>query len=100
MTCEKMNWLKQAVSTVEAKLQETGVTQKLADVGEKLGPAASVASSNARSLMSAFSTTIEASLAAAPNPKSLLNGTDFVESSVAYALSSLSTTKVFIIDCC
>ena len=83
-----MNWLKQAVSSVEAKLQETGVTQRLADVGEKIGPAASVASSNARSLMSAFSTTIEASLAAAPNPKSLLNGNECVESSVAKTLLS------------
>jgi hypothetical protein len=71
-----MNWLKQAVSSVEAKLQETGVTQRLADVSEKIGPAASVASSNARSLMSSLSTTIEASLSAAPNPKALLNGND------------------------
>ena len=78
-----MNWLKQAVSSVEAKLQETGVTQKLADVGDKIGPAASVASSNARSLLSAFSTTLEASLAAAPNPKALLNGNDFDESKLA-----------------
>ncbi len=96
VTFIEMNWLKQAVSSVEAKLQETGVTQRLADVGEKIGPAASVASSNARSLMSAFSTTIEASLAAAPNPKSLLNGIECVESSVAKTLLSLLNLPLFI----
>jgi hypothetical protein len=66
-----MNWLKQAVSSVEAKLQESGVSQKLADMGEKIAPVASVASSNARSLISQLSTTIETGL---PNPKSLLSG--------------------------
>ena len=66
-----MNWLKNAVSSVEAKLQETGVTQKLADMGEKIAPVASVASSNARSLMSQLSDSLESGL---PNPKSLLSG--------------------------
>jgi hypothetical protein len=57
-----MNWLKnaaaQASQRLEATLQESGVSQKLAGVTEKLAPVASVALET-KSLFSSLTTSLE-----------------------------------------
>ncbi len=59
-----MNWLKnaaaQASQRLEATLQESGVSQKLAGVSERLAPVASVAQET-KSLFSSLTSTLEES---------------------------------------